>query len=485
MPSAIDHDLKQHLLRSDSQEDVCLASYSISHGRDRTTALIRRVFLPAQYERRVHGNAAFTGDYVIRVTQEAASRGEGIVLLHSHPSGRGWQDTSSTDRETESGYSGVGGAVTRLPVIGMTLAGATGTWSARFWTSRSESIDAGSVRVVGDQLVQSFNPRRRPAPVVTRSQRRTVSAWGESVQADFARTRVLVVGLGSVGLDVAQRLAASGVQTIGLMDFDAVEIHNLDRMIGATRADARIGRSKVEVARRLLFAQATGRSPDIRTHEMSVCDPDGLAAALDYDVVFSCVDRPWARAVLNQIAYSDLIAVIDGGINIETNENGSLSRATARAHTLVPGQPCMVCTKQLNPSRVALDREGLLDDEEYVRASGIDIERAGQNVATMSATVSSMLLTQFVSLIAAPGGKGIPGPVCFHFRPHILEHMETTRGPVCRWEAQPGEGDRRLPIATGHARAREQLRERQLKKRGLAARLVNLRETLGRRLLAE
>jgi tRNA A37 threonylcarbamoyladenosine dehydratase len=48
--------------------------------------------------------------------------------------------------------------------------------------------------------------------------------------------QVLVVGAGTVG--VAERLAATGQLEVGVIDFDAVEPINLDRMIGATRLDA-------------------------------------------------------------------------------------------------------------------------------------------------------------------------------------------------------------------------------------------------------
>lgn len=446
MTADVDEALRSHLIREDGQEDVCLATYSISTGERRETTLVTRIELPRDGERAVHGNASFTGGYVLRVASEAARRGQGLVILHSHPNGSGWQGLSYEDHDSEQSFQRLAQTMTGLPLLGMTLAGSDNTWSARQWTQGSTPVWAESIRVVGDKLRVSWNQQLCPVPVQTGSQVRTVSAWGDRIQADVARLGVLVVGVGSVGLDVAQRLAATGILHVGVMDFDSVEEVNLDRMVGATRRDARRHLPKVEVAARLMRTAATAEAPDIAIHGMSICDPAGLAIALDYDVIFSCVDRPWPRAVLNVIAYADLIPVIDGGISIETFSGGGMRGASWRTQTLVPGRPCMACSGQLRMGQVALDQQGLLDDPEYIRRAGIDTGPRNQNVAALSASVSAAQLAQFVSLVAAPGGRGVPGPLRYVLGTHHLEHLDCHTQEFCPSELATGVGNGRSAL---------------------------------------
>ena len=287
---------------------------------------------------------------------------------------------SGPDYDTERSYALLVREITGLPLVGMTMAG-DGSWSCRRWDPSGTPEHGESVRVPGSCFRVTWNDRLRPPPAVTGSQARTVSAWGETVQASLARIRVLVIGAGSVGLDVALRLAATGIIQVGAMDFDTMEIINLDRMIGATAADVRLARSKAEVAGRLMRLAATARNPAVRTHDLSVCEPDGLAAALDYDIIISCVDRPWARGVLNSLAYADLVPVLDGGIGIDTFDDGAMRNAVWRTHLVTPGQPCLVCNRQLDPAHIQADKLGLFDDPSYIRGAAISAQPRRQNVA--------------------------------------------------------------------------------------------------------
>ena len=460
MSARTEEALLRLLVRDDGQEDLCLATYRPSTGLNRFSALIRAVVPPEPGDRLVHGNASVTADYILRVADVALEDDCGLILLHSHPGASNWQSMSGPDRECEASYANLVREITGLPLVGMTLASRDRTWSARHWDiGVGHGVDCThctNVRVIGQKLAVSWNDAIQPPPKPSGRQTRTISAWGAQCQADLVRRSVLVVGAGSVGIDVLVRLAASGLCQLTVMDFDVVEAHNLDRLIGATPRDAYLKRSKLHVASREATAAATANNCDIVVSDRSICESAGLDLALDHDLIFCCVDRPWPRAVLNSLAYTDLIPVIDGGIAIDTFESGEMRNATWRSHVIRPERPCMSCNRQLDLGTVALDRQGLLDDPAYIQGAGQDHTAVYPNVAPLSVSVAASLLSQYVSFSVAPAGLGDPGPLHYAFSTHDLTHRNDATGSHCAIELAEAAGDQRVCLTGPHKDAERQ-----------------------------
>jgi hypothetical protein len=460
LTSSVDTALFHHLRRADGQEDLGFALWRPSQGRDRLTALITEPILPEPGDREVHGNASFSPAYFERALDCAMTEGAGLAFLHSHPVGSGWQGMSADDVAAESGMAAQTLVATGLPIVGLTLAGTDGAWSARFWERSGpreyERSDCATVRVVGEQLRVTYDERQRPRPALTPVLARTTSAWGEAAQADLARLQVGVVGAGSVGALVAEAVVRMGIERVRLIDFDAVEQVNRDRLLHATTLDAFDGVAKVESLARGLTASATAANPQIEPLELSIVEPDGLLAALDCDVLFSCVDRPWPRYVLNLVAYAHLIPVIDGGIAVERTAAGLLRGVNWRAHVAAPGRRCLECLEQYDPGLVQTERDGFFDDPEYIKRLPKEHPiRRNQNVFAFSMGCASLEIAQLISMVVAPGGFADYGAQTYHFATGTLDL--DTRGcrPGCLFStAVLGRGDHAAIAATGsHAAA--------------------------------
>lgn len=408
--------LLQHMRQGHAQEDLCFALWRESAGSGRTTAVIYQVVLPEPGERELHGGASFQPAYLQRVLGLAMKANAGVAFLHSHFT-PGWQDMSNPDIAAEQRLAPRVWAATQLPVVGLTM-GTDGALSGRFWVKTApKTFDrywARNVRMVGDGFNVTFANAAAPIPKAKEELLRTYAAWGDARQSLIARLRCGIVGVGSVGALVAEALARMGVQDVTLIDHDRVKRHNLDRLVHATASD--IGELKVDVAARAIAQHATASGFHVNPVPFKVTEERGYRAALDCDVVFSCVDRPWPRQVLNVIANSHLIPVVDGGIRIAVSPQGKLKSADWRSHVIVPGRPCLECLGQFDPAQVTVERQGLLDDPTYLEGLPRDhFAHRNENVFAFAMSAAGMILNQFLGFIIQPAGVQNVGATIYHF----------------------------------------------------------------------
>ena len=396
--AAIDH-LLSHLRRGRIQEDLCFALWSPSTGTTRTTAIVREIILPKDNDRDLHGGATFHPTYLTECLFRARSEGLGLAFMHSHPA-HGWQAMSEADIVAERDVIAPLAHATKLPLVGLTV-GADGYWSARFW-QRKESTErswCGKVRVVGrDKYSLYFNDSILPPPPRRKVLERTYDTWGIEAQHLISRLHIGIVGLGSVGSIVAEALARVGVPNLTLVDPDFVEEHNLDRLLNATEQE--VGRSKVDLARNAFLSHTTTASPNVRAISASVHNKTAYHAVLDCDLIFSCVDRPVARDVLNYVSQAHLVPVVDGGIAVGVQPtNGHLSSAHWRCHISTPAHPCLRCRDQYNTSMVVLELDGSLDDPSYTQGLDEGLAVRNENVFPFTLSLASMLVNLFVRYV--------------------------------------------------------------------------------------
>jgi molybdopterin/thiamine biosynthesis adenylyltransferase/rhodanese-related sulfurtransferase len=122
-----------------------------------------------------------------------------------------------------------------------------------------------------------------------------LSEIGMQGQLKLKHAKVLIIGMGGLGCPLAQYLAAAGVGTLGMVDFDTVSLSNLQRQVLFTSAD--VGRMKVEVAKEKVLAL----NPNVQVQVYpEKCNPGRILQMMkDYDIIADCTDNYAARYLIN------------------------------------------------------------------------------------------------------------------------------------------------------------------------------------------
>jgi sulfur-carrier protein adenylyltransferase/sulfurtransferase len=154
--------------------------------------------------------------------------------------------------------------------------------------------------------------------------------FGKAGQEKLKASRVLCVGAGGLGSPMAMYLAAAGVGTIGIVDFDVVDVSNLQRQI--IHGQASVGQRKV--------VSAANRIKDInphvkvQIHEVALSSANAREIIREYDVVADGTDNFPTRYLVNDAC------VLEGKVNVYA----SIFRFDGQATVFgMVGGPCYRC----------------------------------------------------------------------------------------------------------------------------------------------
>ena len=230
--------------------------------------------------------------------------------------------------------------------------------------------------------------------------------FGIEGQQQLQASRVLIIGLGGLGAPAAMYLAAAGVGTLVLVDFDQVDLSTLQRQIIHTSAS--IGQAKAESARQTLLAL----NPEIQVQALDRrLEEADLREQIDQsDLVIDATDNFTSRFAINAACYASGTPLVSGAaIRMEGQVSVFLGQ---------PGGPCYRCLYA---------EEGQLD--ETCTANGV--------MAPVVGIIGSIQATEAIKVLTGTGTS-------LHGRLLLLDalHME--------WRSLKLMPDPACPVCGGH-----------------------------------
>ena len=163
------------------------------------------------------------------------------------------------------------------------------------------------------------------------------SFLGTGSEIVLGRSKAALLGLGGGGSHVAQQLAHIGLGSFLPIDPEFIEDSNLNRLVGATMEDVKLGTAKVDIAERVIKAV----NPAAEVIKRRANWTEVAAEIRDVDVIFSCVDSIGCRNELETFARRFLIPLIDIGMDV--HESSGEFSISGQVMLSMPGKPCMRC----------------------------------------------------------------------------------------------------------------------------------------------
>ncbi len=257
----------------------------------------------------------------------------------------------------------------------------------------------------------SIEPLVEPAAKLTVDEVRRYSRHliipdvGMTGQKRLKNAKVLVIGAGGLGSPALLYLAAAGVGTIGIAEFDEVDESNLQRQIIHTQSD--IGKSKAISAKESI-AEANPYV-EVVLHEERLDNDNVMDVFRGYDLIVDGTDNFATRYMVNDAAYFLGIPYVWGSIYRFDGQ------ASVFAPTLVEGAPCYRCLypEPPPPGMVPSCAEG-----------GV--------LGVLCASIGSIQVNEAIKLITGAGDPAIGSLVIYDALELSWRKLKVRKDPNCR-----------------------------------------------------
>lgn len=378
------------------------------------------------YLKRERDQLLISSDGYVAALGEAERRGCMAFWLHTHPGDRAAPVPSSYDRKVDADLADVFRIRTGAEFYGAIIFSPRGNelaFSAALHGETGKPIRIERLWRVGEalRLIPAVDAAGFP---VGEEFDRNVRAFGPAIQGALGALRVGIVGAGGTGSAVAEQLVRLGVRDLVIVDPDTLSASNVTRVYGSTPAD--VGRPKAEVARDHLRAIAPGlRCKPVK----SMITLEAAARQLvGCDVVFGCTDDNAGRLVLSRLSTFFLTPVIDVGVLLSSDANGTLTGIDGRVTVLTPGSACLVCRDRIDLARAASelrtpDERKRLEDEGYAPA----LQRVEPAVVAFTTAVAAAAVGELLERLIGFGPDPRPSEILLRW--HEREISNNVRAP--------------------------------------------------------
>lgn len=413
LPRGMLDEIRDYLFKDISKEYACYLLCGHRKKGARLSLLGCTLIIPeeSEYESHSFTSVRLKRSLLVSVLQECERLGLSLIDIHSHPFATDSVGFSSVDEADEAEKSAW--FARRLPkcYYGSIVMGSR-CHLARVRSANGIQIEL-PLRI--RQIASPLDLRDTSAPGTGRAKPdivhiRQIQAFGKEGQLRIGRARVGIIGIGGLGAGLAIGLARLGAKNFTLIDPDNVEMHNLNRLAGMTRADGLLSPRKIDLASREIW----NIDPKISINRIAadVRESRAWKKLLDLDVLITATDNHASRMFLNVLSQQYLVPQVSVGTLIESND-GEITDACGHVAVMLPGQatPCLMCAKLIDPVEAYYETASLDSRQKAAQHGYIkNFDEAAPAVVHLNGVLLNLALVEIHNLI-----HGFKDPVPYLF----------------------------------------------------------------------